>query len=44
MSVILLVFLGTFSFMGYRIINEVIKELLPLGLVDAEDLLFTGSR
>ena len=35
---------GKFSFMGYRIINEVIKELLTQGLLDAKHLLLAGSR
>ncbi|XP_028411834.1 palmitoleoyl-protein carboxylesterase NOTUM-like isoform X2 [Dendronephthya gigantea] len=34
---------GKFSFMGYRIINEVIKELLPQGLLEAKHLLLAGS-
>lgn len=37
-------FLGNFSFMGYRIMNEVIKELLPQGLLEATDLIMAGSR
>lgn len=34
---------GQFSFMGYRIINEVIQELLPQGLLEAKHLLMAGS-
>ena len=34
---------GKFSFMGYRIINEVIQELLPQGLREAKRLLMAGS-
>ena len=41
---LLLQFVGKFSFMGNRIIDEVIKELLPQGLLDSKQLLFAGSR
>lgn len=34
---------GKFSFMGYRIIDEVVQELLLQGLVDAKQLLMAGS-
>ncbi|XP_046847852.1 palmitoleoyl-protein carboxylesterase NOTUM-like isoform X2 [Xenia sp. Carnegie-2017] len=34
---------GKFSFMGYRIINEVIRELLMNGLMGAKQLILAGS-
>lgn len=40
----ILEFPDDFAFLGALIIKEVVKELLPRGLAEAQVLILTGSR
>ena len=35
---------GGYAFMGALILNEIFKELLGIGLLDARQVVFAGSR